>query len=332
MPHHRQLLRAGNDNLLLIKDNIFRALIDAVQVVIRLRDVRLAVKKLSDVLPAVKILRADQDEVSPSEIIDPADDRNVRRGHDLMVHRRRRYRRTADRAAADRAGARIHRLKRIVELFLRLRLVPVMHEDSRILAVHLRERLAGVTERAVLLEDPGARDAVVPAVLHKDAGIAEIAVGDLPGEIRGFQDRVFGAFFKMNPVRALRQALALLVGLGSRIDKNKFPVLLDGAAGAAAADDLVGLVRDKRDRQGLPFHEILRRDVTPVHGSPAGLIRIMLKKQVAFAPVPDETVRVIAPAGRDGNMILRSVGFFFAHLRSFLRFFTNRASLIGSCQ
>ena len=192
-----------------------------------------------------------------------------------------------------------------------------MDENGRIHIVDLRKPSAGIDERTILLNDAGTRDAVVPVVLLEDTRIAEIAVGNLPGEVRRLENRVVRHLLKVDAVRALREALALLIRLSCRVDKDQLAVLLDRAAGAAAADGLVGLIRDEGERKNIPFYKILCCDMGPVHGAPARFMRVMLEKEMPFPLVPDKAVGVIAPPGCNRHVVFRTIRLFFTHILSF---------------
>ena len=174
--------------------------------------------------------------------------------------------------------------------------------------------------RLFLINDSGAGQEIIPAVLHEEMGIPEI-------KGRYFFIQHFGGengvslFFDESDASVCRfgEALPLQVRLGGGIDQVQVSVFLDGGSGAAAAPDFVFLIGDQGDGQHVPVHEVIRREMAPVHDPPLGFVGIVLEEEMRLSVIKNSPVRVIAPARRHGCVVMRSVALahFYLHNEAF---------------
>ena len=180
---------------------------------------------------------------------------------------------------------------------------------------------------------PVHRDTVDCAVLYPDFGIPEIP-GVVPlGDQLGGNHRVVFVFFV---VHTISQGNALGLEFSLRGDlhtgvKQQMPSIgqLHPAAGEAAIAVIPG-IRGQGRRQVLPADKVLGFGVTPVHGSPLGIVGIVLKKQMVLPLVGGKAVGIVHPAHTGGQVERRQLGH---HLRAalglivpgFLQYFGHRS-------
>ena len=177
---------------------------------------------------------------------------------------------------------------------------------------------------------------VEPVALPPDLGIAEIVGAAALGQHGAVDDRVAVQLFVIDAVadggalglEALHLAVAAADIAHAGIEQQVPPVgQLHCAAGEAAVLIVVGIRRQRRG-QTLPVDEVLRLDVTPVHGAPAGVIGVILEKQMVLPFIGRKAVGVVDPADAAGHVELRQfilgIGkVFFFEIAGPLQFFTN---------
>ena len=92
---------------------------------------------------------------------------------------------------------------------------------------------------------------------------------------------------------------------------------LNGAARETAVP-VINLIRSQRGRKVFPVQQVLAHRMPPVHGSPIGVIRIVLVKHMVFPLIPGKTVGIIHPSGACGQMERRPFLFGYHLLESLL--------------
>ena len=165
---------------------------------------------------------------------------------------------------------------------------------------------------------------IIYAVLLPELRIPEILQAASLRKQRGIDDRIFRNLFIIRSI-PLSQALYLPDLLFpirvfqlryARIEKDMLSVRFDGASGEHA-DFVVFLVRSQSSRQIFPPDEILCLRMSPVHRVPADAVGIILIEKMAVSPVKRESVRVVHPACRHGQVKGRAL-FLWNRRRHFL--------------
>ncbi len=92
------------------------------------------------------------------------------------------------------------------------------------------------------------------------------------------------------------------------VEQGRFAIGDDGGAGEAAI--LVGAAGSGGERDGLaaPADHIGRDGVRPVHVSPDGGVRVVLKEHVVAAAPEDRAAGIVHPAARRLQVVLRAHG------------------------
>jgi len=151
----------------------------------------------------------------------------------------------------------------------------------------------------------------IPAIaLSPDEGIAEvIALARLGGNLA--EHRVAGVLL---PGEQVVPANGEALGLGfaalaahAGVDQRWHAVVVDGAAGPAAAFVPAAGGRLEGDGQICPVNQVRADGVAPVHVGMVSPVRVVLVEQVYLAVPLDKTVGVVHPVGGRQKMIARAL-------------------------
>ena len=252
--HLREVLRAGEHDFLSVQHQVVRTFIDAVQFVEVIFKFRLSVEKVPHIFPVHQVPALAENEIS--EAGDGgclAKHVALRRSPDLgayagVMHVIFGYRLAIARGVLDRGGG-----KRL--LFF------------------------SAFRPGVLFNDSGTGQEIIASVLHEEMGIPEIKGRYFFVEHFGGENGV-GLFFDESDTSVCRfgEALPLQIRLGGGIDQVQGAVFLYSGSGAAAAADFIFLIRDQGDGQHVPVHEVICREMAPMHDPTLGFVGIVLEK------------------------------------------------------
>ena len=163
---------------------------------------------------------------------------------------------------------------------------------------------------------PVAHHGIKGLALAPDFRVAEIVNAVAFGNHRAVNDRVAGLLSVIHAV-ADRDALGL-EGLNGSVasahiahtcvHQQMTPVgQFHRAAGEAAVPVIVG-IRSQCRGQTLPADKVAGLYMAPVHGTPFGIVGVVLKKQMVLALVRSKAVGIVDPADTAGHMEVGQLG------------------------
>ena len=169
----------------------------------------------------------------------------------------------------------------------------------------VQKHLPAVANMIIRQEHPVGSIRLLPGLRIAECGPVP-ALGQIPLRENGISG-VFGVEKSVSEGQILNLELrdvSVRAELGDHagIDQHMAAVGQGESVPGEAAVPVIGLVRRHGHRQVLPLQQVLRDRVAPVHGSPVGVVGMILVEHVILPVVQGEPVRIIHPAYPGGKM------------------------------